>query len=185
MVVSITKSFHCTVVGDGLVGKSCLVERFLGGDFTNEYVATLQDDYTTKCNLNGDNLNMNITDIAGEHEDLASLDVPDVYIVCFSLVDKDSMESVLNFWVPRIRSQSKHTPIVLIGTQLDKRRAHKKCHISTEEGLSSAQSICAAAYVECSAKDNTGIDVAFYSVILASNTCSRRKSSLFKRVLGR
>jgi small GTP-binding protein len=66
MVVSVTKSFHCTVVGDGLVGKSCLVERFLGGDFTNEYVATLQDDYTTKCNLNGDNLNMNITDIAGE-----------------------------------------------------------------------------------------------------------------------
>lgn len=75
MVVSITKSFHCTVVGDGLVGKSCLVERFLGGDFTNEYVATLQDDYTTKCNLNGDNLNMNITDIAGEVSSLTFIHV--------------------------------------------------------------------------------------------------------------
>jgi GTPase SAR1 family protein len=116
---------------------------------------------------------------------LGSLEVPDVYIVCFSLVDKDSLESVLNFWVPRIRSQGKHTPIVLIGTQLDKRRAHKKNHITTEEGLASAQSICASAYVECSAKDSTGIDVAFYSVVLASNKCCRRKSSLFKRVLGR
>lgn len=167
------------------MGKSCLVERFLGGEFNSEYVATLQDDYIAKCNVNGDSLEMNITDFAGEHDDLVSIEVPDVFVVCFSLVDKDSLESVLNFWVPRIRSEEKQTPIVLVGTQLDKRRTQRKGHISTEEGLSLAQSICASAYVECSAKDNTGVDVALYSILLASNKCSRRKASLFKRVLGR
>lgn len=61
----------------------------------------------------------------------------------------------------------------------------KKGPYSTEEGLSLAQSICASAYVECSAKDNTGVDVALYSILLASNKYNRRKASLFKRVLGR
>lgn len=66
MVVSVNKSLQCSVVGDGFVGKSCLVERFLGGEFNSEYVATLQDDYIAKCNINGDSLEMNITDFAGE-----------------------------------------------------------------------------------------------------------------------
>lgn len=116
--------------------------------------------------------------------ELGSLDVPDVFIVCFSLVDRDSLESVLNFWIPKIQSQGKDTPIVLIGTQLDKRRSQRKGHVTTEEGLSIAQTMCASAYVECSAKENIGVDVALYSILLASNMC-RRKSGLFKRVLGR
>ncbi|XP_061193415.1 uncharacterized protein LOC133201639 [Saccostrea echinata] len=185
MVLSVSKFLQCTVVGDGFVGKSSLVERFLGGDFNNEYVATLQDDYTAKCKVNGESLCVNITDIAGEHEDLTSMEIPDVFVVCFSLADKDSMESVLNFWVPRIQLQGKETPIVLIGTQSDKRRAHRKGHISTEEGLTLANSIGAAAYVECSAKDTTGVDVAFYSVLMASNKCNIGKPSLFKRIFDR
>lgn len=60
------KSLQCSILGDGFVGKSCLVERFLGGEFNQEYVATLQDNYTTTCKVNGDNLEMNITDMAGE-----------------------------------------------------------------------------------------------------------------------
>lgn len=116
------------------MGKSCLVERFLGGEFNSEYVATLQDDYIAKCNVNGDSLEMNITDFAGEHDDLVSIEVPDVFVVCFSLVDKDSLESVLNFWVPRIRSEEKQTPIVLVGTQLDKRRTQRKGHILPKKG---------------------------------------------------
>ena len=122
--------------------------------------------------------------ISLQHVELGSLDVPDVFIVCFSLVDRDSLESVLNFWIPKIQSQGKDTPIVLIGTQLDKRRSQRKGHVATEEGLSIAQTLCASAYVECSAKENIGVDVALYSILLASNMC-RRKSGLFKRVLGR
>ncbi|XP_062568643.1 cell division control protein 42 homolog [Saccostrea cucullata] len=185
MVLSVSKSLQCTVLGDGFVGKSSLVERFLGGDFNNEYVATLQDDYTAKCKVNGENLFVNITDIAGEHDDLTSMETPDVFVVCFSLADKDSMESVLNFWIPRIKLQDKETPIVLIGTQSDKRRANRKEHVSTDEGFTLATSIGAAAYVECSAKDTMGVDVAFYSILLASNQCTMGKPSLFKRIYDR
>lgn len=57
---------NCTVVGDGFVGKSCLVQKIAGGKFHQEYVATLKDNYSTKLSLNGDSFEMNITDIAGE-----------------------------------------------------------------------------------------------------------------------
>lgn len=57
---------NCTVVGDGFVGKSCLVQKIAGGKFHQEYIATLKDNYSTKLSLNGDSFEMNITDIAGE-----------------------------------------------------------------------------------------------------------------------
>lgn len=66
MVFSMQSAVHCTVVGDGFVGKSCLVQKIAGGKFHQEYVATLKDSYSTNLSLNGDSFEMNITDIAGE-----------------------------------------------------------------------------------------------------------------------
>lgn len=66
MVFSMHSAVNCTVVGDGFVGKSCLVQKIAGGKFHQEYVATLKDNYSTKLSLNGDSFEMNITDIAGE-----------------------------------------------------------------------------------------------------------------------
>lgn len=66
MVFSMQSAVNCTVVGDGFVGKSCLVQKIAGGKFHQEYVATLKDNYSTKLSLNGDSFEMNITDIAGE-----------------------------------------------------------------------------------------------------------------------
>lgn len=66
MVVAMQKSVQCTVVGDGLVGKSSLVKRLISGKFHQEYVATLKDDYVTKLSANGDAYTLNVSDIAGE-----------------------------------------------------------------------------------------------------------------------
>lgn len=66
MVFSMHSSVQCTVVGDGFVGKSCLVQKLTGRKFHQEYIATLKDDYFTKLSMNGDTYEMNITDLAGE-----------------------------------------------------------------------------------------------------------------------
>lgn len=134
------KSIQCAVVGDGFVGKSSLVQKFVNGKFDKTYIATLKDDYSAKVSTNGDVFRLNVSDIAGEvsrayfyifrkrcssayhflidvlciihyfyclffvlqHEDLSSIATSDIFIVCFSLVDDDSMDSVLNFWIPKI-----------------------------------------------------------------------------------
>ncbi|XP_062568644.1 rho-related GTP-binding protein RhoJ-like [Saccostrea cucullata] len=186
MVVAMQqKSVQCIVVGDGFVGKSSLIQKFVNGQFNQEYVATLKDDYNTKLSANGDTYRLNVSDIAGEHEDLSSLTTPDTYIVCFSLVDDDSMDSVLNFWVPKIKALGKHVPVVLVGTQEDLRKNGHSGHISTTEGLTLARTIGADVYVECSAKSGTGVQEIFHSAVMASIRQSKRKVNILKRVLGR
>lgn len=66
MVVAMLKSVQCTVIGDGFVGKSCLVQKIADGQFHEEYIATLKDDYNTNILINGDHYDLSITDIAGE-----------------------------------------------------------------------------------------------------------------------
>ena len=66
MVVMMQKSIQCTVVGDGFVGKSSLVQKFINGTFNQNYIATLKDDYMAKVPANGDVFSLNVSDIAGE-----------------------------------------------------------------------------------------------------------------------
>lgn len=176
---------HCTVVGDGFVGKSCLVQKIAGGKFHQEYVATLKDRYSTNLSLNGDSFEMNITDIAGEHEDLFSLEAPDIYIVCFSLVDKDSLDSVEEFWIPEIQSLDQSVPIVLVGTQLDMRKPFDSRHITSEQGQKVAKRLGADYYVECSAKENSGIRETFQKAVMAKIRNDKRKLDMIKRMLNR
>nr|XP_022334152.1 rac-like GTP-binding protein ARAC7 [Crassostrea virginica] len=185
MVVMMQKSIHCTVVGDGFVGKSSLVQKFINGTFNQNYIATLKDDYMAKVSANGDVFNLNVADIAGEHEDLSSISTSDIFIVCFSLVDDDSMNSVLSFWIPKIRAIAKHSPVVLVGTQSDLRDAGHSGHIPQSEGRALAKSVRAEVYVECSAKSGSGVQDAFHSAVTASIRYSKRKVNILKRVLGR
>lgn len=120
-----------------------------------------------------------------QHEDLSSISTSDIFIVCFSLVDDDSMNSVLNFWIPKIRAIAKHSPVVLVGTQSDLRDAGHSGHIRPSEGRALAKSVGAEAYVECSAKSGSGVQDAFHSAITASIRYSKRKVNILKRVLGR
>lgn len=60
------KSIQCAVVGDGFVGKSSLVQKFVNGKFDKTYIATLKDDYSAKVSTNGDVFRLNVSDIAGE-----------------------------------------------------------------------------------------------------------------------
>lgn len=66
MVVAMQKSIQCAVVGDGFVGKSSLVQKFVNGKFDKTYIATLKDDYSAKVSTNGDVFRLNVSDIAGE-----------------------------------------------------------------------------------------------------------------------
>lgn len=60
------KSIKCAVVGDGFVGKSSLVQKFVNGKFDKTYIATLKDEYSAKVSTNGDVFSLNVSDIAGE-----------------------------------------------------------------------------------------------------------------------
>ena len=50
----------------------------------------------------------------------------DVFLVCFSIVHPSSFESVRVRWAPELKLHCPKTPIVLVGTKLEKREDKAK-----------------------------------------------------------
>lgn len=57
---------QCTVVGDGMVGKTCLSLAFSKMSTPGNYVATVFENYAGKTNVNGDDYTISIFDSAGQ-----------------------------------------------------------------------------------------------------------------------
>lgn len=71
MVVTIERQLNmiqCTLVGDGMVGKTCLSLAFArsSAPAMGEYVATVFENYAGKSNVNGDDYTVSIFDSAGQ-----------------------------------------------------------------------------------------------------------------------
>lgn len=60
------KPISCTVIGDGMVGKTCLSEVFSQQTMPQEYVSTVFNNYAGKSTVGGDNYVVSIFDSAGE-----------------------------------------------------------------------------------------------------------------------
>lgn len=53
----------CAIVGDGMVGKTCLAERFARNQFSDEYVATVVETSTGSVTADGDKYSVNIHEV--------------------------------------------------------------------------------------------------------------------------
>lgn len=98
------------------------------------------------------------------------LSYPDthVFCVCFSLVDRKTLEHVKTAWKPELDHHCPGAPIVLVGTKLDLREGKDSSKVvTTQEGMKMKQEMDAFAYVECSAKKQTGLEDIFTNCVEA------------------
>lgn len=56
----------CAIVGDGMVGKTCLAKKFSGLEVTENYVATIMDIFSGTASAYGEQYRINIKDTAGQ-----------------------------------------------------------------------------------------------------------------------
>ncbi|KAL5481559.1 hypothetical protein EMCRGX_G021749 [Ephydatia muelleri] len=162
------QALKCCVVGDGAVGKTCLLISYTTNNVPGDYVPTVFDNFSANVMIDGKPINLGLWDTAGQedYDRLRPLSYPqtDVFIICFSLVSPASYENVRAKWYPEVSHHCPNTPIVLVGTKMDLRddrdtvRTLKENHmspISYPQGLLMQKEIGAAKYMECSAVAHT------------------------------
>ncbi|XP_033734165.1 rho-related GTP-binding protein RhoH-like [Pecten maximus] len=187
MVVTMAgKNVCCTLVGDGMVGKTCLAKVFTDKTFPDQYVATVQDSYSGQAWFAGDQYSITITDSAGEHEGSdvrrVSYDKSDVILLCYSVLDRESYASLRTHWSREVGSLAKRCPVLVVALQTDKRTSR---HVTTTEGRSMSKSIKANGFIECSAKNVNDVKDVFENVVRMCLRNRKRKANLLKRILGR
>lgn len=175
------QTIKCVVVGDGAVGKTCLLISYTTNKFPSEYVPTVFDNYAVTVMIGGEPYTLGLFDTAGQedYDRLRPLSYPqtDVFLVCFSVVSPSSFENVREKWVPEITHHCQKTPFLLVGTQIDLRddaatleklAKNKQKPISNEQGEKLAKELKAVKYVECSALTQKGLKNVFDEAILAA-----------------
>ncbi|CAO2586623.1 Rho-related GTP-binding protein RhoJ [Lemmus lemmus] len=115
----------CVVVGDGAVGKTCLLMSYANDAFPEEYVPTVFDHYAgrKKWEPSLSKRAMGMGAQPKDYNQLRPLSYPntDVFLICFSVVNPASYHNVQEEWVPELKDCMPHVPYVLIGTQVKMR----------------------------------------------------------------
>ncbi len=113
-----------------------------------------------------------------EYDRLRILAYPgtDVFLVCFSVMSPDSLQNVVEKWLPELRYQAPKAPLILVATKVDLRdnvialqqlQKKRQKPVSTEEGHKFAKKHKFDIYVECSALTQKGLKNVFDEAILA------------------
>lgn len=174
------------IIGDGAVGKTCMLISYTSNSFPEGYVPTVFENYSTNVTFEDKPMHLALWDTAGqeEYDRLRPLSYPqtNVFLVCFSITLKTSLENVKSKWVPELQHYCPGVPFLLIGTKLDLRNVadsdeKPKELISVDEGVKMAKDIGAVQYMECSALSQEGLHDVFNEAIRAAITKPKKKSN--------
>jgi len=177
------QNIKCVVVGDGAVGKTCLLISYTTNAFPGEYIPTVFDNYSANVMVDGKPVNLGLWDTAGQedYDRLRPLSYPqtDVFLVCFSIISQASFENVKTKWHPEITHHAPNVPIILVGTKADLRNDHNMINTLAAKGqslisvqqateMASHKYIGAVKYMECSALTQEGLKAVFDEAIRAA-----------------
>lgn len=175
------QTLKCVVVGDGAVGKTCLLISYTTNQFPADYVPTVFDNYAVTVMIGDEPYTLGLFDTAGQedYDRLRPLSYPstDVFLVCFSVISPPSFENVKEKWFPEVHHHCPGVPCLVVGTQVDLRddkviieklRRQRLRPITAEQGERLARELRAVKYVECLALTQRGLKNVFDEAIVAA-----------------
>ncbi|CAL9119310.1 unnamed protein product [Musa textilis] len=174
--MSTARFIKCVTVGDGAVGKTCMLISYTSNIFPTDYVPTVFDNFSANVIVDGSTVNLGLWDTAGQEDynRLRPLSYrgADVFLLAFSLISKASYENVHKKWIPELRHYAPNVPIVLVGTKLDLREDRQfiidhpgTTPITIAQAKELKKMIGAAVYIECSSKTQQNVKAVFDAAI--------------------
>ncbi|XP_023300824.2 ras-related protein Rab-21 [Lucilia cuprina] len=156
-------NFKVVLLGEGCVGKTSIVLRYVEDKFNPQHISTLQASFLTKKVTleNGSKVQLNIWDTAGQERFHA---LGPIYyrgshgaILVYDITDQDSFQKVKN-WVKELkRMLGSEIILAIAGNKIDLEE-HRT--VMEEDALSYAESV-GAHYFETSAKTNDNVEEVF------------------------
>uniref|UniRef100_A0A3P9IZ51 small monomeric GTPase n=1 Tax=Oryzias latipes TaxID=8090 RepID=A0A3P9IZ51_ORYLA len=148
------------MVGSGGVGKSALTLQFMYDEFVEDYEPTKADSYRKKVVLDGDEVQIDILDTAGQEDYAAIRDnyfrSGEGFLLVFSITEQESFTATDEFreQILRVKADEDKIPLLLVGNKSD---LEERRHVSVEEARRKAEE-WGAQYVETSAKTRANVD---------------------------
>nr|GMC72207.1 rac-like GTP-binding protein 3 isoform X1 [Ipomoea batatas] len=107
MAASASRFIKCVTVGDGAVGKTCMLICYTSNKFPTDYIPTVFDNFSANVVAEGTTVNLGLWDTAGQEDynRLRPLSYrgADVFVLAFSLVSRASYENILKKWNPELQ----------------------------------------------------------------------------------
>ncbi|CAH2980598.1 unnamed protein product [Chilo suppressalis] len=147
------------MVGSGGVGKSALTLQFMYDEFVEDYEPTKADSYRKKVVLDGEEVQIDILDTAGQEDYAAIRDnyfrSGEGFLCVFSITEPESFDATQEFREQILRVKNdENIPFLLVGNKSD---LADKRRVSLEACRERAHA-WAVPYVETSAKTRDNVD---------------------------
>ncbi|KAK9722066.1 Ras family [Popillia japonica] len=154
------------MVGSGGVGKSALTLQFMYDEFVEDYEPTKADSYRKKILLDGEDVQIDILDTAGQEDYAAIRDhyfrSGEGFLCIFSITEDESFQATQEFREQILRVKNdENIPFLLVGNKCD---LEDKRKVSFQEASERARQ-WGVPYVETSAKTREHVDKVFFDLM--------------------
>ncbi|MFO7618456.1 MAG: Rab family GTPase [Thermoplasmata archaeon] len=157
------------LIGDGAVGKTSLIRKFVTDKFDDKYITTIgtkitKKDMRYKAGDGETLLTLMIWDILGQKgykgvQASSYKGAEGAMIVC-DLTRKDTLASAIDYWIPELRKVVGNVPLIFVGNKCD---LIDERQISEEELCATATGYGSKSYVS-SAKTGENVETLFHSL---------------------
>jgi Ras-related protein Ral-A len=154
------------MVGSGGVGKSALTLQFMYDEFVEDYEPTKADSYRKKVVLDGEEVQIDILDTAGQEDYAAIRDnyfrSGEGFLCVFSITEIESFQATAEFREQILRVKSdERIPFLLVGNKMDLEE-RRQVPVDVAQSRAGQWNV---PYVETSAKTRANVDKVFYDLM--------------------
>jgi small GTP-binding protein len=151
--------YKVIMVGSGGVGKSALTLQYMYDEFVEDYEPTKADSYRKKVLLDGEEVQIDILDTAGQEDYAAIRDnyfrSGEGFLLVFSITEHESFDVLDEFREQILRvKNAEDVPLILIGNKSD---LQSNRQVRKEEASEKANK-WGKPYIETSAKTRENVD---------------------------